>query len=65
MFAKFATKTENKSWEVNSTSLDRIQILVVALENVNANYFILSKNGRKHMKYHFENAPQLPKVWEA
>lgn len=27
----------------------------MALENVNVNYFILSKNGRKHTKFHFEN----------
>lgn len=27
----------------------------MALENVDVNYFMLSKNGRKHTKYHFEN----------
>lgn len=40
MFAKFANKAENNSLKVNSPSLDKIQVLVMALENVNINYFM-------------------------
>lgn len=39
-FAKFTNKAENKSSKVNSLSLEKIQVLVMALENVNVNYFM-------------------------
>lgn len=43
MLAKFANKAENNSLKVNSPSLDKIQVLVMALENVNVNYFMCLK----------------------
>lgn len=39
MFAKFTDKAENNSLKVNSPSLDKIQVLLMKVENVNVNYF--------------------------
>lgn len=47
MLAKFANKAENNSLKVNSPSLDKIQVLVMALENVNVNYFMCLRMGER------------------
>lgn len=49
MFAKFTNKSENNRLKVNSPSLDKIQVLVMELENVNFNYFMHLLNMRERI----------------
>lgn len=65
MLAKFANKAENNSLKVNSPSLDKIQVLVMALENVNVNYFMCLRMRERIQTINCGNTPEFPGVWEA